>query len=87
MLQPIRNKNGQWPPCFFPDQNKMKNFCRGPSHVNNERKFKQWWSTIPPISTKQTIISHLDLKFDFNWSNRFRGDDQNVRDKMADRQT
>ena len=23
------------------------------------RKFKQWWSTIPPISTKQTIISHL----------------------------
>ena len=23
------------------------------------RKFKQWWSTIPPISTKQTITSHL----------------------------
>ena len=22
-------------------------------------KFIQWWSTIPPISTKQTIISHL----------------------------
>jgi hypothetical protein len=24
-----------------------------------KRKFKQWWSNIPPISTKQTIISHL----------------------------
>ena len=24
------------------------------------RKFKQWWSTIPPISTKQTIISHFN---------------------------
>jgi hypothetical protein len=23
------------------------------------RKFKQWWSIIPPILTKQTIISHL----------------------------
>ena len=23
------------------------------------RKFKQWWSTIPPISTKQTITSYL----------------------------
>jgi hypothetical protein len=22
-------------------------------------EFKQWWSTIPPISTKQTITSHL----------------------------
>jgi len=21
--------------------------------------FKQWWSTIPPISTKQTVTSHL----------------------------
>jgi len=25
-----------------------------------KRKFKQWWSTIPPISTKWTIISHLN---------------------------
>jgi len=24
-----------------------------------KRKFKQWWSTIPPISTKRTIASHL----------------------------
>ena len=24
-----------------------------------KRKFKQWWSTITLISTKQTIISHL----------------------------
>jgi len=24
------------------------------------RKFKQWWSTIPPISTKRTITSHLN---------------------------
>ena len=23
------------------------------------RKFKQWWSRVPPISTKQTITSHL----------------------------
>ena len=25
-----------------------------------ERKFKQWSSTIPPISTKQTITSHFN---------------------------
>jgi len=25
------------------------------------RKFKQWWSTIPTISTKRTITSHLRL--------------------------
>ena len=24
-----------------------------------KRKFKQWWSTISPISTKQTTTSHL----------------------------
>jgi len=24
-----------------------------------KRKFKQWWYSIPPISTKQTTISHL----------------------------
>ena len=24
------------------------------------RKFKQWWSSIPPISTKQTITFHLN---------------------------
>jgi hypothetical protein len=26
-----------------------------------KRKFKQWWSTIPSTSTKQTITSHLNL--------------------------
>ena len=25
-----------------------------------KRKFKQWWSSIPPISTKRTTISHLN---------------------------
>ena len=25
-----------------------------------KRKFKQWWSSIPPISSKRTIISHLN---------------------------
>ena len=25
-----------------------------------KRKFKQWWSSIPPISTKWTIIAHHD---------------------------
>jgi len=24
-----------------------------------KRKLKQWWSTIPPISTKRTSISNL----------------------------
>ena len=24
-----------------------------------KRNFKQWWTTIPPISTKRTITSHL----------------------------
>ena len=24
-----------------------------------KRKFKQWWSSIPPISTKRTVTSHL----------------------------
>jgi len=27
--------------------------------LNYEGTFKQWWSTIPPISTKQTITYHL----------------------------
>jgi len=27
-----------------------------------KRKFKQWWSSIPPISRKRTVTSHL------NWS-------------------
>jgi hypothetical protein len=27
-----------------------------------KRKFKQWWSTNPPISTKQTITSHRTQK-------------------------
>ena len=27
--------------------------------VNYEKKNKQWWSTFSPISTKQTITSHL----------------------------
>ena len=25
-----------------------------------EKKFNKWWSTIPPMSTKQTITSHLN---------------------------
>ena len=25
-----------------------------------KRNFKQWWSSVPPISTKRTIASHLD---------------------------
>jgi hypothetical protein len=25
-----------------------------------KRKFNQWWSTIPPISTKRTITSHFN---------------------------
>jgi len=25
-----------------------------------ENKLKQWWSSIPPISTKQTITTHLN---------------------------
>jgi len=25
-----------------------------------KRKFKHWWSSIPPISTKWTITSHLN---------------------------
>jgi len=29
-----------------------------------KRKFKQWWSSIPPISTKRTITSHL------NWTQK-----------------
>ena len=28
--------------------------------VKKNRKSKQWWSTIPSISTKQTIVSHLN---------------------------
>ena len=41
-----------------------------------KRKFKQWWSTIPPISTKPTIISPLHLlntKKDHDiWRSKFR---------------
>jgi hypothetical protein len=29
-------------------------------YQQNKRKFKQRWSSIPPISTKQTIISRLN---------------------------
>ena len=28
-------------------------------YQQNKRKFKQWWSSIPPISAKRTITSHL----------------------------
>ena len=31
-----------------------------------KRKFKQWWSSIPPISTKRTINSHL------NWTHKIQ---------------
>ena len=34
-------------------------YCQNILCPNMERKFKQCWSTIPPISTKQTITSHL----------------------------
>jgi len=27
---------------------------------NEKKVFKLWWSTIPPISTKRTITSHLN---------------------------
>jgi hypothetical protein len=32
-------------------------------YQQNKRKFKQWWSSIPPISIKQTIITliHTEL--------------------------
>jgi hypothetical protein len=30
------------------------------NHWTQKRKFKQWWSSIPSISGKQTIISHLN---------------------------
>jgi hypothetical protein len=30
---------------------------------NMKRKFKQWWSSIPPIPTKQAITSHLNSPF------------------------
>jgi len=29
---------------------------------------KQWWATIPSISTKQTITSHLNSLFNDNYS-------------------
>ena len=28
--------------------------------TNINKTFKQWWSTIPPVSTKQTITSHIN---------------------------
>jgi hypothetical protein len=31
-------------------------------YQQNKRKFKQWWSSIPPISIKQTIITLI-----LNW--------------------
>ena len=32
------------------------------THWTQKRKFKQWWPSISPISTKQTITSHLNIK-------------------------
>jgi len=29
-------------------------------HLNGKQSLKQWWSTIPPILTKQAITSQLD---------------------------
>jgi len=29
-------------------------------YQQSKRMFKQWWSTTPPISTKQTTTSHLN---------------------------
>jgi len=34
--------------------------CRQLSKYELTNEIKQWWSTIPPISAKQTITSHLD---------------------------
>jgi len=28
--------------------------------MDMKRKFKKWWSAISPISTKQTIVSHIN---------------------------
>jgi len=44
--------------------NPVKNHEWGKMHTLYHimlRKLRQWWSTIPPISTKQTITSHLNL--------------------------
>jgi len=38
--------------------------CDNISYHFMKRKFKLWWSSIQPISTKQTITSHL------NWTHR-----------------
>jgi len=37
-----------------------------------KRKFKQWWSSIPPIWTKPTINSHLYWiqKRSWRWKSR-----------------
>ena len=35
-------------------------------NVIMKRKFKQWWSSIPPILTKQTITSHLNRTYVLN---------------------
>ena len=39
--------------------NNSTNINKTNNNLSPKESFKQWWSTIPPISTKQTIISHL----------------------------
>ena len=46
---------------------KLCNLCKKTTFVIKrdkqkitKTKFKQWWTTIPPISTKQTITSHIN---------------------------
>jgi len=38
----------------------MKSVNNHSTDVIMEAKFRQWWSSIPPISTKLTIISNLN---------------------------
>ena len=35
-------------------------------YLQNKRKFKQWWSTIPPISTKQSKLKTVLVKISIN---------------------
>ena len=37
----------------------MVNYSTNINKTNNHLSSKQWWSTILPVSTKQTITSHL----------------------------
>jgi hypothetical protein len=50
------------PSNMFDDVLRLSNLCVKQLHiVKQKRKFKQWLSTIAPISTKWTITSHVNL--------------------------